>query len=77
MANTEMENPLGVTDRRRTQNQTDMPGTLDTDARYFSVSSLRTTLAARNAYYTPKRLEEMTKNDMVYALRTIDDAAGF
>lgn len=78
MADTELENPLGVTDRRRTQGQTSMPGNLDDDARYMSVSSLRTALAARQpAYYTSVKLNEMTKNDMVYALRTHDDAGGF
>jgi hypothetical protein len=78
MANTEHENVLGVTDRRRTQGQAKMPGALHTDARYLSVGDLRTTLATRVAgYYTSTRLDQMTKNDMVYALRTIDDAAGF
>ena len=76
MADIELENPLGVTDRRRTQSQVKMPGNLNVDARYLDVADLRTTLAARNAYFTSTRLNQMTKNDMVYALRTIDDPAG-
>lgn len=77
MADQELENILGVTDRRRTQGQLDMPGNLTTDARYLSVGDLRATLAARSAYYTNRRLNEMTKNDMVFALRNFDDAGGF
>lgn len=78
MADTEQENILGVTDRRRTQAQTDLPGNLTTDARYMSVNDLRTRLAAIDAaYYTSTKLNEMTKNDMVFAVRSADDAAGF
>lgn len=47
---------------------------LATPANYGSINSMRTRLAAANgAYYTAVRLDEMTVNDMVYALRTIDD----
>lgn len=75
MAQAELEFPLGIPDKRRTPGQT---GTsVATGANYLSVSALRTRLAAANgAYYTNARLDQMTKNDMVYALRTIDDAAG-
>lgn len=77
MADTEHENSIGVTDKRRTQNQTDLPGTLGTSVNYTDVGSLRTRLEAINAaYYTAARLNEMTKNDMVYAVRVADDAAG-
>lgn len=77
MADTEQENILGVTDRRRTQAQADLPGNLTTDARYMSVSDLRTRLTAIDAaYYTSTKLNEMTKNDMVFAVRSADDAAG-
>lgn len=78
MADTEHENSIGVTDRRRTQTQTDLPGTLGTSVNYTDVGSLRTRLAAIDAgYYTSARLDNMTKNDMVYAVRLADDAAGF
>jgi hypothetical protein len=44
---------------------------------YGSVSALRTKLAADNAgFYTAARLNQMSKNDMVYAERTIADAGG-
>lgn len=77
MADTEHENPLGVTDDRRTQNQTSAPGNLNVDNRYLSVGSLRAALAARSAStYTTSVLNRMTKNDMVYALRLFDDAGG-
>lgn len=36
-----------------------------------SVGELRTALAAANgAYYTTTRLEQMTKNDMIFAAKT-------
>lgn len=78
MADTEQENILGLTDKRRTQNQVRMPGNLGLDARYMNVADLRGALVGRGgALYTAKYLDGMTKNDMVYALRLIDDAAGF
>lgn len=75
MADTEQENVLGLTDKRRTQGQTAYP--IGTEANYVDVAALRTRLAAINgAYYTTARLNEMTKNDMVFAVRSNDDAAG-
>lgn len=77
MADTELENPIGLTDKRRTANQTKNPGTIGTSANYNDVGALRTRLAAINgAYYTSARLNGMTKNDMVHAVRLADDAAG-
>ena len=44
---------------------------------YDNINDLRTRLAALNAgYYTATRLDQMTMNDMIYALRTISDSAG-
>lgn len=41
---------------------------------YVSVSAMRTRLAAVNAgYYTTAKLDQMCVNDMVFALRSIDD----
>lgn len=77
MANIERENRLGVVDRRRVSTDTSLPGNLAVDNRYSTVASMRTALAARSAYYTSARLEQMTKNDMLYALRLFDDAGGF
>ena len=41
---------------------------------FNSLNSMRTALAAVNGtYYTPARLDSMTSNDMVYALRVHKD----
>lgn len=42
---------------------------------YVSITAMRTRLAAANgAYYTAARLDQLGVNDMVFALRNIDDA---
>lgn len=47
---------------------------ITTPTNYGSVNSLRTRLAAANGtYYTTARLDSLTLNDMVYAVRMIDD----
>lgn len=46
---------------------------LATPLNYTSISSMRTRLAAASAYYTATVLDNMSVNDMVYALRTLDD----
>ncbi|HET7713282.1 MAG TPA: hypothetical protein VFK94_02335 [Patescibacteria group bacterium] len=75
MANAEIENNLGITDKRRTQGATTTP--VATDANYADVAALKARLtAAAPASYPAATLNLMTKNDMVYALRLIDDAAG-
>lgn len=75
MAVLERENVLGVTDKRVTQGQTAFP--IGTEANYVDVAALRARLTAINSgYYTTARLDNMTKNDMVYAVRLNDDAAG-
>lgn len=79
MADTERENDNGFVDIRydNKANTGALPGTVHSSSNYNDVTLLRTRLAAANgAYYTAARLNGMTKNDMVYALRTIDDAAG-
>lgn len=46
-------------------------------ANYSSIKSLKTRLQALNGtYYTNARINTMTKNDMVYALRSLGDATG-
>lgn len=66
----------GVVDKRyaaKTQSGTN----LATAANYQSHASLDTRLTAINAgYFTTARLNMMTKNDKVYAVRLNDDAAG-
>ena len=45
-----------------------------TPVNYTSITAARTRLAAANAgYYTAARLDQMTTNDMLFALRNIDD----
>lgn len=41
---------------------------------YVSITAMRTRLAAANGtYYTAARMDQLTANDMIYALRSIDD----
>lgn len=85
MADNERENPLGYVDKRRVTRMGDAgnvngnpvaAGAGDA-SNYASVAGLRARLTAVNAaYYTTARLNLMTKNDMVYAVRLADDAAG-
>lgn len=76
MADSEQEFPYGFTDKRRVQGAASSVGQTGT-SNYNDVNQLRAVLATRNAgYFTPALLNTMTKNDLVYALRSIDDAAG-
>lgn len=85
MADSERENPLGYVDDRRAARGGDIgnangnpvaAGAGDA-SNYASVAGLRARLTAVNAtYYNTSRLNTMTKNDMVYAVRQADDAAG-
>ncbi len=46
-------------------------------ANYGSIKTLKTRLQALNGtYYTNARINTMTKNDMIYALRSLGDATG-
>lgn len=64
-----------VVDKRQVQGAATQA--IATPANYASVSSLRTRLAAINgALYTSAYLDTMTLNDMIYAVRLADDAAG-
>ena len=76
MANSDLGNTvIDVVDKRKVQGVSTSP--IATPANYASVSALRTRLAAINgAYFTSAMLDTMTKNDMIYALRVNDDAAG-
>lgn len=48
-----------------------------TSTNYDDVASLRARLTAISATsYSPARLDIMTENDMIYALRLADDAGG-
>lgn len=77
MADTDTENVFGVTDKRRNAKGQNTAQLLTTPANYADVGALRTRLTAINAtYYTAARLNSLTKNDMVSAVRLADDAAG-
>lgn len=73
MANADIEGRY--TDRRRVQGANALPGGLATMAR--DVAGLRTRLTVINpTAYSTERLNLMTKNDMEYAVRVADEAAG-
>lgn len=74
MAVAEVEFPLGFVDKRRVQGGT--TSGLGTPANYLSESSIRTRLLAIGGVFTAAYCDSLTKNDMVYALRLNDDAAG-
>ncbi len=85
MADTERENPLGFIDKRRNPKGADAgnvnghpvaAGSVDISD-LASVAGLRARLGVINpTYYTATRLNSLTKNDMVYAVRVAADAAG-
>lgn len=84
MADTEVEFPLGYSSTRRNNKGQELGATnkefsaqtgLDQDR--SNVGALRAYLAGANAgYYTTARLNQMTKNDMMYAARQQVDSAG-
>jgi hypothetical protein len=75
MANTQMGavNTNFVNSRKAVDNMGGSDTDLTTPANYVSINALRTRLTAANAYYTSDVLDNMTVNDMVFALRTLDD----
>lgn len=77
MANLDLGTTGDFVDKRLGRGNTGTDVTAEA-ANYRNVTALRTRLAALNAgYYTTARLETMTENDMVYALRQASaDSAG-
>lgn len=68
---------LNYVDKRLTQgNDGDLLGTKDTGSNYNTVENLRARLIAIGGVYTATYVNSMTVNDMVYAVRLSDDAAG-
>lgn len=72
---------LGQVDANFTNSLEANPANVDGDAdvatpaNYVSITALRTALAAvSGTYYTSARLDSMTVNDMVFALRNHQDA---
>lgn len=80
MANQDTDPNDGMADKRFTSRLTAEAGNaanIATPANYQSVSAMRTRLAAINAgYYTAARLNQMSRNDMIFAIRQNDDLAG-
>lgn len=75
MANVDLGTDKDVTDKRKTAGSLTQP--LATPANYADVAALRTRLnAISSTTYSADRLNAMTKNDMIYAVRLNDDAAG-
>lgn len=77
MADAQVGNRFGYVDKRLTQgNDGDQLGTADTAVTYNTVENLRARLIAIGGVYTAAYVNSMTVNDMVYAVRLSDDAAG-
>lgn len=75
MANANLGVVRSVVDKRQTQGLDTQA--IATPANYASVAAMRTRLAAiSGTAYSAANLNSMTTNDMVYALRLNDDAAG-
>lgn len=75
MAQVELGNYVGFVDKRQAQGDTTQPLTNPT---YFhSVATLRSQLGiVDGAYFTADKLNSMTHNDLVYAMRLSAEAAG-
>lgn len=74
MAEVEKTNILGFVDKRRVAGDTTLRAA--TPLNYVDVGKMRTRLAAiSGTTYTTAVLNQMTTNDMVFAIRTNDDAA--
>ena len=73
MATHQLGNAQGFTDKSRAVAGPDSTGSVATPANYDSQASLDTRLLALG--YTQKKLDGMTHNDKVYAVRLNDDAA--
>jgi hypothetical protein len=69
MADTDVANVWGFVDKRRGRGTTSTEANAET-ANMTSLAAMRTRLTALNgAYYTTARLNNMTENDMIYALK--------
>lgn len=68
MADLDLGNVFGVQDKRRGRGATGTEANAEVN-NMTSISAMRTRLAALNgSYYTAARLNNMTENDMLYAL---------
>ena len=77
MAQFDNEHVQGFVDKRRVRGEAGVTVLSNSANNYDNVTDLRTRLTAiSGTTYTAARLDAMSKNDMVYALRVADDAAG-
>lgn len=78
MAQLDINDPLGIQDVRRGRGTSGSTHTLAEIANATTVGGLRARLTALDASaFTSARLDAMTENDMIYALRVRSaDAAG-
>lgn len=77
MADLQIRTPnLGfVNGRKAIDGMGGISSNLGNASNYVSITAMRTRLAAANAgYYTATKLDQMCVNDMIFALRNIDDA---
>mgnify|MGYP000893668745 CR=1 FL=1 len=75
MANLDVGNRQRVVDKRRGRGTAVNP--ITSDANMKDITAMRARLTAINATtFTAARLNTMTENDMLYAIRMNDDAAG-
>jgi hypothetical protein len=75
MAQNDIKNPLEFIDKRRATRAGSNAAPVTTPANFLSISGMRARLAAAApSTYTTARLEQMTRNDMVMALRQLDEA---
>lgn len=71
----DQDEAFGFVDKRRGRGQS--ASALGTPGNYVSDAALEARLTAVNgAYFTTARLNQMTHNDKVFAVRAADDAAG-
>lgn len=77
MADLDVNDPLGFTDKRRGRGVTGATQVVEV-ANMSSISALKTRLTAlKPSSYTAARMNSMTENDLLYALRLESaDAAG-
>lgn len=75
MAQHDLDASFGTVDKRRAVRAGNSANNYTTDANFADINAMRTRLAAAApASYTTARLEQMTKNDMLFALRQLDEA---
>lgn len=77
MADLDIAGPNGTVDKRQGRGKATAGSTQTSYANSGSIQSMKDRLTAINATsYSAARLATMTENDMLYALRLNDDAAG-